>query len=689
MSDAPEQLPQNLSSHPPRRRQFFSIVHAIEKEAMAQAPVSGNLDHEGNQGTINQVDVPGRRILPLPGIPMQAYKEADTLLLSRLPAQVYEESQTLLLPSTPNPLPSIPTRRQKGKPASRNGVWKPGTFGFNDTSASYYAVPPLSWLEAVPMMVLTGISQAQGESKPVMQSEISGAAGAAGIVGLGNILGTVFKYISTFLIQYAFGPGIYGIYTLATSLVNLVSSVFNLGLDDAMVRYVAIYRAKKKATLLQGLTIFCTSLAGIAGLIGALLLLFFTPSLVSLHAKSYGSKNYFAQVVPVLQMMAPLVPLFCMQIVWVGGLRGFKAFKWRVLAANILQPVALILLLLGVIFFFSNLRIYGVAIALLVSTAFSVVLNLFFLLRQVSRVATAESKQYEVREWLGFASLNFLTTIIDTVLDSIDTILLAVFSIPFIEIGQYGAALRYSIFISVPLLSLNNIFAPTIAELHSKGERRKLESMFKVITKWTITFSLPIFLIVTLFSPYLLGLSGLSFEPAWPLLIAFAIGGLINAGTGAVGYMLLMTGHNKLSFINSLVAVATNIGLGIVLTPRYGVMGTAISTGLAICVLNLMRLLQVGLILKMQPYRWDTLKPVCAGLSSALLIGVALYLLHTFKLSIVLGHALLSAQLLMIPIFLIIYVELLILFKGSPEDEIVINSLRKKFLGGKNGKKQS
>src|SRR5713101_8449274 len=173
MSDAPEQLPRDLSSHPPRRRQFFSIAHAIEKEAMAQLPVSGNLAHEGNQGTINQVDVPGQQTSPLLGLPVQAYKEADTLLL----------------PSTPNPLPSIPARPQKGKPASRNGVWKPGTFGFNDINASHYAVPPLSWLETVPMMVLTGISQAQGESKPVMQSEISGAAGAAGIVGLGNILG--------------------------------------------------------------------------------------------------------------------------------------------------------------------------------------------------------------------------------------------------------------------------------------------------------------------------------------------------------------------------------------------------------------------------------------------------------------------------------------------------------------------
>ena len=141
--------------------------------------------------------------------------------------------------------------------------------------------------------------------------------------------------------------------------------------------------------------------------------------------------------------------------------------------------------------------------------------------------------------------------------------------------------------------------------------------------------------------------------------------------------------------MNSLVAVGVNIGLGIVLTPRYGAMGTAISTGLAICVLNLMRLLQVRLLLKMQPYRWDTLKSVCAGLISSLVIGSSLYLLSksNFRLSTTLGHAVLSAQLLLIPILLVIYIELLLLFKGSSEDEIVMKALRKKFLRGKKKKK--
>lgn len=96
----------------------------------------------------------------------------------------------------------------------------------------------------------------------------------------------------------------------------------------------------------------------------------------------------------------------------------------------------------------------------------------------------------------------------------------------------------------------------------------------------------------TLFSQSLLALSGGGFIAAWPLLIALSVGGIMNAGTGCVGYMLLMTGHQKLSFLNSLIGIIVNIVLSIILAPHYGAMGVAVSTGVAICVLNLLRLLR-------------------------------------------------------------------------------------------------
>ncbi len=585
--------------------------------------------------------------------------------------------------AAPLAAPEIRQIREDSRPVIRAESWKAGTFGFgSDDDASEPAVQERATLVT---MVVEGLVNKQDQPKIKLQSEVSGAASAAGIVGIGGVIGNILKYGCNFLIQYGFGPALYGLYTLSLSLVNLISSILNLGLDDAMVRYVAIYRGNKQPRPIKGLILFCTALAGIAGLVGALALLIFTPRLVGfwtlLRPNQAGSnKDTLAKMVPLLQIMAPLIPLLCMQVIWFAGLRGFKAFKLRVLATNLGQPTLQLLLLFAVLLFFRN--ILGVALALLISTLFSVILTLNFLFRQLGKVATPAREEYRLREWLTFATLNFLTAIIDTVLDSIDTLLLATFGIPKIQLGLYGASIRLSQFIALPLASLNNVFAPTIAELHSKGETERLETMFKVVTKWSITFSLPIFLVLVLFSRYLLSLSGGDFVAAWPLVIAFALGNLLNASTGSVGYMLLMTGYNRLSFINSLVAVAVNIVLGIILTPRYGAMGTAIATGSAIMALNVMRLLQVRLILKMQPYRLDTLKPFGAGLIGGAIAGAGLYLLDKVNPHVVLGHAIISAQLALLPVFIVSYVWLLILFKGSPEDQIVINSLRKKFLRG-------
>lgn len=240
----------------------------------------------------------------------------------------------------------------------------------------------------------------------------------------------------------------------------------------------------------------------------------------------------------------------------------------------------------------------------------------------------------------------------------------------------------------MPQASFNAIFAPTIAELHSQGEHKKLAAMFQVVTKWAITFSLPIFGIATLFASSLLGIFGPRFITAWPLVVAFALGTMINVSTGSVGYLLLMTGHTKISFINSLTAVIVNVGVGVVLTPRYGAMGVAVATGLAVAVVNVMRLLQVRILVKMQPYRWDVLKPVGAWLISSLLTAGLLNLLNHAHLHIQIGKAQLSLELSLVPVFLATYIVLLMLFKISPEDQIVLNMLRKRLKRGKKNKKR-
>lgn len=538
--------------------------------------------------------------------------------------------------------------------------------------------PDLDKLATIPIMVLKNIAKQQGSSEPVMKSEISNAAGSAAFVSIGNIGGSILKYGSNLVIQRGFGPSGFGLYSLSLSLVTLVVAIFNLGLDDAMVRYVSIYRTKWQIGSLRGLAVFCSAVVGVSGIIGAFCVLFLAPWLAAI--------KHSVAIIPLLQAMSPMVPLMTLQTVWISGLQGFKEFRWRVLLQRILMPIILILLLLGALILFHDLQ--ALVLATLINSVIGTILSLFFFFRKVSGIVGSETEKYQLRDWFGFATPNFLTSIIDTVLESVDTLLLAYFAISNTGLGQYAAAIKISGFILMPQASFNAMFAPTIAELHSKGERQKLEAMFKVVTQWAITFSLPIFGIGTLFSAYLLAISGDKFVEAWPLVIAFCMGTMINVSTGSVGYMLMMTGHQKISFLNSLTAVIVNIGVGCILAPRYGAMGVAIATGMAVSVVNLMRLLQVRLLVKMQPYRWDVLKPLAAWLVSSLFTGSLLYLLSLARISVQIYNVHLPFELSLVPIFLVIYTGLLVLFKVSPEDQVVLDMLRRKFMRGKKNKKK-
>jgi O-antigen/teichoic acid export membrane protein len=555
-------------------------------------------------------------------------------------------------------------------------LWSPQSFNHSidhDSEAEKHAT--------IPMHVLEGIGIPHGHTVPEMKSEITDAASGAAVVGLGNTIGFFLRYSTIFLIQRTLGASFFGLFSLALAVVTLVSSIFNLGLDDVMVRYVPMYRVNKQAILLRNLIIFCYLATGLAGIISGIWVIFAAPLLAIAFKKP--------DIAPILQLLAPIIPLTCMQVILLGGLQGFKDFKRWALVRRIVTAGYIVALVFVLLFFRKNIT--AVVIVSLANALFSTVLTFYMLLGSASRIkkftTVKQETGYPIGEWLGFAIPNLFTTIINVVLDAIDTILLGYFAVSYLNIGRYSAAVKISNFISLPLIALNTMFAPTIAELYNKGEKQKLEVMFKVVTKWSITLSLPIFWISTLFAAPLLGLSGSEYASAWPLLIAFAIGGLINASTGAVGYMLIMTGHQKIAFMSSFIAVIVNIVLGVILTPRYGAMGTAVSTGLATCVLNLMRLIYVKRLVKMQPYRWDTLKPVGAGIISAALTGGLIYLLSYTHFSLQIFRIQVSIELSLIPVFIVVYVGLLALFRISPEDRIVLDKLQKKFVSGKKNRK--
>src|SRR5437588_8763154 len=235
--------------------------------------------------------------------------------------------------------------------------------------------PEVEMLSTIPMMVLKGIAKKQGQSSPEMQSEISCAASNAAVVGLGNVVGFIFKYGNNLLIQRSLGAVLFGLYSVSFSIVTLVASILDLGLDNAMIRYIAIYKGKRQPNLMRNLILFCSAMVGVTGMLGAFVVLFFAPWLSALFHKPTTA--------PILLIMAPLVPVTCMQSIWIGGLQGLKEFKKRVFVQRFLVPLVVLVLMLVVAIAFPN--IIWVAVVTFVSTLLSAVINLHFLFRAVAR----------------------------------------------------------------------------------------------------------------------------------------------------------------------------------------------------------------------------------------------------------------------------------------------------------------
>src|SRR5581483_9967450 len=207
----------------------------------------------------------------------RAIAQQATMKLAAFGGVKEQEKRAIAQQATMRVVP--PTRLNL--PANHVQTRRPETFAFDIKSPSRNDSSEFDALDTIPMMVLNDISKRQASAQPAMKAEILQSAGSAAYVSAGNIGGSIVKYIGNIIIQRGFGAAAFGLYTLGMSVVGLLVAIFNLGLDDAMVRYIAIYRAKKQMASLRGLVFFCTAIAGVSGLLGALFMLFSAPFLAA------------------------------------------------------------------------------------------------------------------------------------------------------------------------------------------------------------------------------------------------------------------------------------------------------------------------------------------------------------------------------------------------------------------------
>jgi O-antigen/teichoic acid export membrane protein len=136
------------------------------------------------------------------------------------------------------------------------------------------------------------------------------------------------------------------------------------------------------------------------------------------------------------------------------------------------------------------------------------------------------------------------------------------------------------------LQAINSILAPKIASSYiSDKENVQKIINFSTRANFLITIALGAFIIV--FNQFILGLFGEEFKSGKIVLIILCLGQIINSISGSVGIILQMIGKQVVQQNFVLIALIINIILTLILTPRYGGVGAAISTVISMAFWNL------------------------------------------------------------------------------------------------------
>jgi O-antigen/teichoic acid export membrane protein len=172
------------------------------------------------------------------------------------------------------------------------------------------------------------------------------------------------------------------------------------------------------------------------------------------------------------------------------------------------------------------------------------------------------------------------------------------------ELGVYSASVRVALAMVLFLTAVSYVFSPFVADLHARGERERLDDLFKSITRWTVAGTIPILLLMLVApEPILRLFGGAAFTEGTVPLRILVIGQAVNVSVGAAGFVLIMAGRTGWDLLVYGLSFLLDTVLSFVLISAFGIEGAAAAQAITIACSNALRLWLVHRFVGIAP--WD------------------------------------------------------------------------------------
>ena len=429
------------------------------------------------------------------------------------------------------------------------------------------------------------------------------------------------------LLSRVLGPELYGVFAYAKSFIDVSNSMTTLGSNLAVLRFLPAFEAD------QGKQNRVLGVASIASLCGSLLFaggLFVLAPLINQHTLQHPV------FVDTLRLFALVLPFDTLSTLVSGTFRGIELPTYQVFVAKILRPV-LRLAAVGIALLV-GLSLLGTIGALVVASVVIFVLAGLVLFRRTALRPASPDSTAEAYEFFDY-SVPLMFSQAGTILYNRVDVFMVGFLLSSEAVGFYNIGFLVSSIVTIPLVGLSQIFTPIASRLYEADDYEGLDAIYSTVTRWAFSISLLAALFAVVYAREILAFFGPAFVRGVPVLQLFALGQLLNAAVGPSNYLLMMTDHERLSFINHWVFGVANVILNYVFIDEFGFVGAAFATASVLALLNIVRWFELRYLEGLSPYSYRYYKPLVAGLVAAAVLYLSRFVASGIQ-SLVVGGVL-------------------------------------------------
>ncbi len=386
----------------------------------------------------------------------------------------------------------------------------------------------------------------------------------------GTALATVIMAVASILVGRFLGPDLYGQYTLAFLIPQLLYLFADLGIGQGVTKFAAGLNAKGELNRLTKMLKYALLLRAAVGIVLFIINYAFADLLASTVLNSAELAFYVR--------LASVSVLF--QVIFstaTSAFVGLDKTEYNLLATNIqalaksILSIALVLLGLGVAG-----AITGHVASYIIAAAAGAFI-LFIVLRKKQDPKNDQNVKDDLKTLMKYGAPLYISLLLSGFISFYQGFMLAIFTTT-ADVGNYKAATNFATLLSVVSIPITTALLPAFAKLDSSTDQ-KIKRFFKLANKYTAELVLPITVLIIMYSTQIVQIIyGLEYQTAPQFLATYC---LIYLLVG-LGYLTLTSffnglGETKTTLMISLIGFVILAVLSPILTRAYSVQGSIIA----------------------------------------------------------------------------------------------------------------